>query len=48
VIIIGLNPYRPLDSAYRGFVNLLVRQIAAGLADVRAYERERHRAEALA
>jgi GAF domain/PAS fold len=48
VMIIGLNPYRPLDSAYRGFIDLLAGQIAAGLADVRAYEREKRRAEALA
>ena len=47
-MIIGLNPYRPLDDAYQGFIDLLVGQIAAGLADVRAYERERRRAEALA
>ena len=40
VMIIGLNPCRPLDDAYRGFVDLLAGQIAAGLADVRAYERE--------
>src|SRR6185437_4657621 len=48
VIIIGLNPYRPLDSAYRGFIDLLAGQLAAGLAEVRAYEREKRRAEALA
>ena len=36
VMIIGLNPYRQLDDAYRGFIDLLARQIAAGLADVRA------------
>jgi len=48
VIIIGLNPYRPLDSAYRRFIDLLAGQIAAGLSDVRAYEREKRRAEALA
>jgi signal transduction histidine kinase len=48
VMIIGLNPYRPLDIAYRGFIDLLAGQIAAGLADVRAYEREKRRAEALA
>jgi len=48
VMIIGLNPCRPLDDAYRGFVDLLAGQIAAGLADVRAYEREKRRAEALA
>ncbi len=48
VMIIGLNPYRPLDDAYRGFIDLLAGQIAAGLADVRVYEREKRRAEALA
>jgi hypothetical protein len=40
VMIIGLNPYRPLDSAYRGFIDLLAGQIAAGLADVRLRARE--------
>jgi hypothetical protein len=48
IIIIGLNPYRPLDDVYRRFINLLAGQIGAGLADVRAYEAERKRAEALA
>jgi PAS domain S-box-containing protein len=48
VLIAGLNPYRPFDDSYRGFINLLAGQIAAGLADVRAYEEERKRAEALA
>jgi signal transduction histidine kinase/DNA-binding response OmpR family regulator len=47
-MIIGLNPYRPLDDAYRGFLDLLAGQIAAGLADVRASVEERKRAEALA
>ncbi|MBV8357065.1 MAG: response regulator [Deltaproteobacteria bacterium] len=48
VIIIGLNPYRPLDDVYQRFINLLAGQIGAGLAEVRAYEQERKRAEALA
>ncbi|HLX37427.1 MAG TPA: ATP-binding protein [Candidatus Binataceae bacterium] len=48
VMIAALNPYRPFDDAYRGFIDLMVGQIAAGLADVRAYEREKLRAEALA
>ena len=48
VMIIGLNPYRLLDDAYHAFIDLLAGQIAAGLADVRAYEREKRRAEALA
>src|SRR5581483_3310682 len=48
VMVIGLNPYRPLDDLYRGFLSLLAGQIAAGLADVRAYEQQRRRAEELA
>ncbi len=47
-LVAGLNPYRPLDAAYRGFLDLLAGQIAAGLASARAYEAERKRAEALA
>lgn len=47
-VIIGINPYRPLDEVYRRFINLLAGQIGAGLADVRAYEGERKRAEGLA
>ena len=46
--IAGLNPYRPFDSAYRGFMDLLVGQISSALSNVRAYEQERKRAEALA
>ncbi len=48
VVIFGLNPYLRFDERYRSFVELLVGQVAAGLADVRAYEQERKRAEALA
>ncbi|AWB21551.1 PAS domain S-box protein [Methylobacterium currus] len=48
VFVAGLNPYRPLDEAYRGFVDLFVGQIATGLATAGAYEAERRRAEALA
>ena len=48
MFVAGLNPFRPLDDAYRSFVDLLVGQIAAGLANVHAYEEERRRAEALA
>jgi signal transduction histidine kinase/DNA-binding response OmpR family regulator len=46
--IAGLNPYRPFTDDYRGFLTLLVGQIASGLANARAYEAERRRAEALA
>jgi signal transduction histidine kinase len=45
--IAGLNPYRQLDTEYAGFIELIPGQIAAGLANARAYEQERQRAEAL-
>ena len=47
-LVAGLNPYRPLDDAYRGFIDLTAGQIAAGIANAHAYEEERKRAEALA
>jgi PAS domain S-box-containing protein len=48
LLIAGVSPRRPLDDAYRGFFDLLVRQFAAAIADAQAYEAERARAEALA
>jgi signal transduction histidine kinase len=48
VLIGGANPYRRIDDKYRSFVNLYVGQVTAGLANARAYEEERKRAEALA
>jgi PAS domain S-box-containing protein len=46
-LITGVNPHRTFDEIYRGFVNLVAGQIASGLANSRAYEEERRRAEAL-
>jgi PAS domain S-box-containing protein len=48
VLIAGLSPLRPLDDGYRGFLDLIVRQFAAAIADAQAYEAERARSEALA
>jgi signal transduction histidine kinase len=48
LFIAGINPYRPFDEAYSGFIDLIAAQIAAGLGAARAYEAERQRAEALA
>ena len=48
VMIVALNPYRPLDVSYAGFLNLLTGQIAASIANARAYQEEKRRAEALA
>ena len=47
-LVAGINPYRTFDAPYRGFVELIAGQIAAGVANSRAYEEERRRAEALA
>ncbi|HWD38878.1 MAG TPA: ATP-binding protein [Fimbriimonas sp.] len=47
-LIAGVNPYRPLDSAYQGFYELVAGQLAAALANARGYEAERRRAEELA
>jgi signal transduction histidine kinase len=48
VIIAALNPFRPLDVSYAGFINLVAGQIAASIANARAYSAEKKRAEALA
>jgi len=47
-LIVGLNPYLVFDEDYRGFISLLAGQLAAGIANARAYQEERRRAEALA
>jgi signal transduction histidine kinase/DNA-binding response OmpR family regulator len=48
MFVAGLNPFRPLDDGARSFVELFVGQLAAGIANVHAYEEERRRAHALA
>ncbi len=48
VIVAALNPYRPLDVSYAGFMDLVAGQIAASVANARAYSAEKKRAEALA
>ena len=48
VIVAALNPYRPLDVSYAGFMDLVAGQIAASIANARAYSAEKKRAEALA
>ena len=47
-LIVGLNPRRPFDEQYRVFVDLVADQVRTSLANARAYEHERQRAEALA
>ena len=47
-LVAAVNPYRQLDEGYLGFIDLVAGQIGASLANARAHERERRRAEALA
>ncbi len=48
ILIVGVSPRRPFDGAYRSFLDLVVGQIATAIADARAHEAQRRRAEALA
>lgn len=47
VLVVGLNPYRLANEKYLGFFKLIADQIGTGITNVRAYEEERRRAEAL-
>jgi signal transduction histidine kinase len=48
VLVAGLSPLVALDGEYRGFLQLLARQLAASISSARAYEQEKRRAEELA
>ena len=48
VLIVGLNPHRPLDDKYQRFLSLVAAQVSANIADAYSYEQESKRAEALA
>ena len=48
VLVAGISPSRAFDASYQGFCQLLASHIAAAIANARAYEDERRRAEALA
>jgi PAS domain S-box-containing protein len=47
-LVVGLNPRRPFDDAYRAFLDLVADQMTTAVTNARAYEDERTRAEALA
>ena len=47
-LIAGVSPRLPLDDQYRAFFDLLTTQISTTVANARAYEEERRRAESLA
>ncbi len=44
-LVVGLNARRAFDDDYRGFCDLVARHIATAIANARAYEAERERAE---
>ncbi len=48
ILVAGLSPRLQLDDGYRGFLQLLARQLAASLSSTRALEQEQQRASALA
>ena len=48
LLVAGVSPRLRLDDLYRSFFDLVAAQIAAAVANARAYEEERKRAEALA
>ncbi len=47
-LVAGISPRRALDDDYREFLNLVAGQVSKAIANARAYEVERKRAEALA
>ncbi len=47
-LIAGISPRRAFDDAYGSFLDLVASQVASAIANARAYETERERAEALA
>jgi len=47
-LVVGISPRRPVDASYEDFLRLAGRQIATSIANARAYEAEKQRAEALA
>jgi PAS domain S-box-containing protein len=47
-LLAGLSPRRVVDADYRSFVELIARHVGTAVANARAYEEEKKRAEALA
>lgn len=47
VLVVGLNPYRRLDSKYERFLWFVASQLETSMASADAYEQERRRAESL-
>ncbi|MFD2416812.1 SpoIIE family protein phosphatase [Amycolatopsis pigmentata] len=47
-LVLGVSPHLALDEGYRGFLDLVARQVASAVNDAKAYAAERRRAEDLA
>ena len=47
-VVVALNRYRPLDTGYRGFIELVAGHVAAGVLSARSYQTQQRRAEELA
>jgi signal transduction histidine kinase/DNA-binding response OmpR family regulator/GAF domain-containing protein len=47
-LVVGLSPRRIVDADYRTFVDLIAAHLSTAIANARAYDEERKRAEALA
>ena len=48
VLVVGVNPYRPLNPEYREYFTVIARQVRVALGDTVAYEVERLRSSVLA
>jgi len=48
VLTVGINPHRALDDDYRGFLDLMARQVSTAATDARAFVREHERTSQLA
>ncbi len=48
LLVLGISPRREFDHEYQGFFDLIASNVATAIANARAYEEERKRAEALA
>ena len=48
LLVVGISSRLKLDDAYRSFIELAANQISTAIANARAYEEEKRRAEALA
>jgi signal transduction histidine kinase/DNA-binding response OmpR family regulator len=47
-LVAAINPYRRIDDAYLGFIDLVTGQLAGGLANAQAHEEAQRRTNALA